>query len=557
MFISIYPFRSINTLLPCCTNCLFAANYHNKRVNLKEIQKVVGGETISDAILRGVGLRIDTWGAFASVVVDPINVDIAIGGATYAVRDSSFALGAELRSAGSFAASVEELVDGTADVTPLEPEISIPLAVEIILDLPVSNVTISPMLEFASENVIVDFGFDNIGIDVDLEPFLDSAAFGNGKAALEDVLNDVTSVLVQISDYAPALSMGSDATPVGGLFKVISQASNFVGALQEFLAIVEEVDALIPTEVRSVVRHAGLLSKNGCKDPSASFIEYSRALLGANSTGDFRPCDHLAEIQNALFNDTSTPVAAEEVSFQTLVVVPSDLAERLSELLGGEADGELLLDLFGSKSLSRLISFVVDFLSNSANATATLTEAPSMAPSMSSSPSALPSLFPSDKPSVVPSTSPSPSAAPSVSSAPSISSQPSGAPSDLPSGSPSSFPSLAPSISGAPSALPSYQPSSGPTIETRLRRRRLSEAMPVDIPEPRSSRFSSRRQRVELMREVEGRRRSSTLDGRHRMLLGTEFSVTSFLSISFDANFGDGTKQIEFGIKFDFDADER
>ena len=103
----------------------------------------INGDPIGDALSRGFRLSVDTWGAYASLIVDPINLNLTIGGQSIGVRDSTFAIAADLRSKGSFSSTAANM--SNADASQLIPNVAVPLSAEVILDITLGNVTVSPM----------------------------------------------------------------------------------------------------------------------------------------------------------------------------------------------------------------------------------------------------------------------------------------------------------------------------------------------------------------------------------------------------------------------------
>eukprot|EP00957_Ditylum_brightwellii_P155317 11823665-Ditylum_brightwellii.AAC.1 len=145
----------------------------------------------------------------ASLIVDPINIDITLGGTSMRIHNSHIALSVELGSSGVFSATVAELISGP-DASALKPKISIPLDAEVMFEIEVASVKVSPILSLSSENLI---GEDSINFDIDLglETFLDEASFG-ADAALGTVFAKVTDLMGNISTYAPELNVGT-STP--------------------------------------------------------------------------------------------------------------------------------------------------------------------------------------------------------------------------------------------------------------------------------------------------------------------------------------------------------
>ena len=185
-------------------------------INLKELQGIItNGADVGDALEEGIGLHVTTWGAFASLIVDPIKVDIQLFGETHGIRDSSIKLSAELRSEGAFFGSVKQLVDGTADASLLTPVLTVPLQSEIIFDfvVPGVNINISPILRLESTNLLNDF---TVEFDADLETFLSGSSSSGGRRlsvfdhanSLDTVLEQISELLDTIKGYAPELEAG-------------------------------------------------------------------------------------------------------------------------------------------------------------------------------------------------------------------------------------------------------------------------------------------------------------------------------------------------------------
>ena len=135
------------------------------------------GTPLADAFFDGVGLGVSTWGAYASIVADPINLNITD---RVEIRDSFVALAANIRSQGQYFATVREIADGNSNTSQLIPNIAIPVSAEVIFDVNVADYTISPMMSIESVNIIDNITFD---FDVDLKEFIDKldldAVFAN------------------------------------------------------------------------------------------------------------------------------------------------------------------------------------------------------------------------------------------------------------------------------------------------------------------------------------------------------------------------------------------
>ncbi len=113
---------------------------------------------------------------------------------------------------------------------------------------------------------------------------------------------------------------------------------------------------LIPSNIRSVVRHGNFHSRYGCSKPSSQFNDFAFNLLnnGTLSRDDFNACDYIPQIQVALnYKPNSNEVVT---SFADLVVLAKDspLYNRLDDLYGTETNftGEFLLERFGTISVS-------------------------------------------------------------------------------------------------------------------------------------------------------------------------------------------------------------
>jgi hypothetical protein len=175
-----------------------------------------------------VSLGIKTWGARAAIIVDPVSLALRYGNYSIGVRDSSLAVDIDLRSQGEYSTTISGLSE--ASKSPLIPSISIPLLAEVMFDVNVSNVSLSPILTVSSMNAI-----DGITVDFDvaLDTFIDS--FG-----LDVVFTNITNLLTEIANYGPNLTVGDAPSAVIGMFEVVNDAKEFSSALQEFISIVDD-----------------------------------------------------------------------------------------------------------------------------------------------------------------------------------------------------------------------------------------------------------------------------------------------------------------------------
>ena len=346
------------------------------QIDIKAIQES-GASNLGGGIQNGVGLQISTWGAYALLAVDPIELELSFGSTSLAVRDSSFSLGANIRSSGSFSASLKAILEGSIDTSGLIPTVVIPLNVDLIFDLNITDdVTLSPILSLSVDNVIDGLDLlDAFSADLDLEVFLDGGAFGGGETGLDQIFDFATTLLQNISSYGPELNLAQNPAAVNGLFNIVNQASDFSGALTEFLSLVDEVQNLIPRDLQPFVRQINQLSiSGGCINPSSTFTNYTFDLLVAEGllTGEeaniqtYLPCKYLGKIRKA-FNLTDT---IEEVSdLQSFVVFSDTLTTKFEDIFGVEFDTQEILRLFETKSLLRLVQFFSAFLAPSEEST--------------------------------------------------------------------------------------------------------------------------------------------------------------------------------------------
>lgn len=127
----------------------------------------------SSSLLNGIALYVDTYGAFAEMIVDPIELSFSLFGKDVFIRDSHIATAADLRSRGRFFATIDDMVSGRIDITPLIPDLTVPLSAEVVIDVPVTDeIVMTPIMSAESDNLAGgDFEFY---FDVDLDTFLNS-----------------------------------------------------------------------------------------------------------------------------------------------------------------------------------------------------------------------------------------------------------------------------------------------------------------------------------------------------------------------------------------------
>lgn len=335
-------------------------------LNLNEIQSIItAGTAIDEALNRGIALEIDTWGAFASLIVDPIELDITLFGQTIAVRDSHLAMSVELRSKGKFFASVESLVNGTADSSVLIPDLTVPISSAIVFDVNVyDGVVISPILRLDSTNLIdADFVLD---FDVDLSAFLDTDVLGS--FTLDKIIQNATELLDSIASLGPELNAGgATPSPLDGMFNIVNELQDLGDTLGKYVDLVSQgtpdlvcfhavssrgvgfdltlfastVQDLITPEIRPVIKHASrlmhysALMRKECTDSSKSFTNYTferlrnASLLSEDiAVEEFSACDYLPRLQKLLFD---LEVTNENVTYENFIILPENLTAQLQE----------------------------------------------------------------------------------------------------------------------------------------------------------------------------------------------------------------------------------
>jgi len=178
-----------------------------------------------------VGVGVTTWNARVSIVADPISLNIAYGGNSIGVSDSSLALSVELSSAGEYFTTLNDF--SNSDTSLLRPLIDIPVSAEIKFDINVSNVSLKPILIISSDDVTEDDFFSYIDVDLDLKTFIENFD-------LETVLTNITSLLTVIENYGPNLTVANVPSAVTALFDKLKDAKEFGAALQQFINITSQ-----------------------------------------------------------------------------------------------------------------------------------------------------------------------------------------------------------------------------------------------------------------------------------------------------------------------------
>ena len=233
------PVIDLNELLSSTTLAAGLDVTFGLELSLTEIQSGIFGDQALDAALtNGISLHINTWGAFAEVIVDPIELGLTLFGREISIRDSHFVVAAELRSAGEFVATVQDMIDNNIDSSPLIPELTVPFSTEFVFDVPVNDqITISPIISAESEDLVGgDFAFD---IDVDIETFLNNDYVGEN--TIIAVLQNATEFLQAIVDLQPAFNAAGDVpSELQGFFSVVGQLNDLGGGLLTYMTFVND-----------------------------------------------------------------------------------------------------------------------------------------------------------------------------------------------------------------------------------------------------------------------------------------------------------------------------
>jgi hypothetical protein len=146
-------------------NTIFAAAFELSFGIEVDLKPMAESES-EDAIAEGILLRIDHWGAYASIVVDPIELTLQAGASLELdIRESSFALGVTIASQGTFEASLADLIKNVnLNATGLVPTIEIPLQCELLVDISAGSavsVKITPIVKLSSSNLLTgEFDFE-------------------------------------------------------------------------------------------------------------------------------------------------------------------------------------------------------------------------------------------------------------------------------------------------------------------------------------------------------------------------------------------------------------
>ena len=229
-------------------------------LNLAEIHDGIFDSTypLGESLRKGSALFIDTWGAFAEIIVDPIDLSFDLSGTSIHIRDSHFATAVELRSRGRFFASIDDMIVGGSafDTSPLIPELTVPLSAELILDIPVTDqINISPILSVESDNLVGStFSFD---FDLDIDTFLNNDYVGEN--TLLSVLQSATAFLQELASLQPEVNVGAETpSALNGFFSVVTQLGDLGEELATYIEMVGEgmlKDLISHLDIRLLIQH--------------------------------------------------------------------------------------------------------------------------------------------------------------------------------------------------------------------------------------------------------------------------------------------------------------
>ena len=210
-------------------------------INLAEINNGISdsSHSLGKALSKGCALFIDTWGAFGEITVAPTDVGTTLFGNEIHIRDSHFALAAELRSRGRFFASIDNMIAGGSefDPSPLIPDFTVPFSAELMIDISVNNETsISPIISVESENLVVNgLVFD---FDLDITTFLNSDIMGEN--TFLSVLENATSFLQELASLKPEFYVSDVPSALDGFFSVVTQLGDLGEELVMYIETVDE-----------------------------------------------------------------------------------------------------------------------------------------------------------------------------------------------------------------------------------------------------------------------------------------------------------------------------
>ena len=210
-------------------------------LGLSQIQNAIFNDSsLDEALQEGIALHVDTWGAFAQIVVDPIELIITLFGKEILIRDSYFALAVELRSRGKFVATIADMIVGgdAIDTSLLTPDLTIPLSTEFVFDVTATDsITVSPIISVDSHN-LVD-GELSFNYDLDMESFLNNEYMGEN--TLISVLQNATTFLQEVEAFKLELNVAGDIpSALEGFFSIANKLNDLSGDLLTYIDLVNQ-----------------------------------------------------------------------------------------------------------------------------------------------------------------------------------------------------------------------------------------------------------------------------------------------------------------------------
>lgn len=201
---------------------------------------IINSSPIDEALQKGIALHIDTWGAFADIIADPIDLIITLFGRQIQIRDSHFALAVELRSRGKFSATIEDMILGgdAVNASLLTPDLTIPLSTEFVFDIPATDsITVSPIISVFSEN-LVDEGL-SFNYDLDMGTFLNNEYMGEN--TLINLLQNSTTFLQEIETFKLELNVAGDTpSELDGFFSMANQLNDLGNEVLTYIDLVNQ-----------------------------------------------------------------------------------------------------------------------------------------------------------------------------------------------------------------------------------------------------------------------------------------------------------------------------
>ena len=170
-------------------------------------------------------------------IVDPIELGISLFGRDINIRDSHFALLADLRSRSRFFATIDDLINGSNDILPLTPKLTLPFSAELAFDIPVTDeIVLTPIMTIESDNLVGnDLVFE---FDVDMSTFLNNDYVGEN--TLASLLQNATIFLQEVASIQPELNASETPSALDGFFDIVNQLNDFSVQLLTYIDTVNQ-----------------------------------------------------------------------------------------------------------------------------------------------------------------------------------------------------------------------------------------------------------------------------------------------------------------------------